>query len=51
MAEVQAGAPEASKSLSDLGLSAKDLVGKSLDQQLIVLANAFETFSDGGRAA
>ena len=50
IAEVQSGAPEASKSLADLGLNAKDLVGKSLDQQLIILADAFNTFSDEGQS-
>lgn len=47
---VQDGAPEASKALADLGLSAKDLVGKSLDQQFVTLANAMDKFSDEGQS-
>ena len=50
MGEVQAGAPEAIKALSDLGLSAQDLVGKGLDQQLVTVADAFNRFSDDGQS-
>lgn len=50
MGTVQDGAPEASKALAELGLSAKDLVGKSLDQQFVVLADAMNTFTDEGQS-
>ena len=50
MAALQEGSSEAKQTLSALGLSAQDLVGKSLDQQLVTIANAMDRFSDEGQS-
>lgn len=50
MASLQEGGSEAKQTLAAIGLSAEDLVGKSLDQQLVTIANAMDKFSDDGQS-
>ena len=50
MAALQGGSSEATETLDAMGLSSEDLVGKSMDQQLVTIANALDQFSDEGQS-